>query len=45
MPAQFSVPSGALALKLATFSARLIKVLLDAIEVFFELLRRLEWSL
>jgi len=31
MPAQFSVPWGALALKLATFSARLIKVMLDAI--------------
>jgi putative SOS response-associated peptidase YedK len=32
MPAQFSVPSGALALKLATFSARLIKVILTTDE-------------
>jgi hypothetical protein len=40
MPAQFSAPSGALALKLATFSARLIKVMLDAIWVFFEGLLR-----
>jgi hypothetical protein len=31
MPAQFSVPSGALSLKLATFSVRLVKVMLDAI--------------